>query len=308
MPIPAMTSWRHSYCFHGTPLLSERKPVETLTMAIDLLRSRRASPTWWALTRFVQGGPVDRALLAAMSEAGVRNTAFERYERPVVRKQPNADSAYARTTKKYRKTLQRRRRRLAEEIGVPVVAFDAAANARDCTDRVEDFLQLETAGWKGRTGTAMACDEAHAELFRRACRAFHDEQRLQLWVLEVAGRPAAYQCNFHAHRTSFSFKITYDEALARYSPGVQLDWEMIADFQADHRLALVDSCAEADVPSVQHLPDRQPMVSRLLALHGPVAHLATRLVPTYAHARDRLRTTRRRTPEDPRAKLRGAAK
>ncbi len=49
------------------------------------------------------------------------------------------------------------------------------------------------------------------------------------------------------------WKIAYDEAHARSSPGVQLSLDLTEQFLADESLARVDSCATADHPMIDHL-------------------------------------------------------
>ncbi len=129
------------------------------------------------------------------------------------------------------------RRLLEAEVGVLGVrdhTVDEEGPAR--------FLELERSGWKGRTGTAMACDPDHARLFVDLCRGWERAGRLQLLALQSDERVVSMKCNVHAGAGTFCFKIAFDEELARFSPGVQLE---IANIERFHRgkSGWMDSCA-----------------------------------------------------------------
>ena len=53
--------------------------------------------------------------------------------------------------------------------------------------------------------------------------------------------------------TAWFWKIAYDEARARASPGVQLTLDVTESLLADASVARVDSCATADHPMIDHL-------------------------------------------------------
>jgi hypothetical protein len=54
------------------------------------------------------------------------------------------------------------------------------------------------------------------------------------------------KCNFLAHDGAFAFKIAYDEAYARFSPGTLLELENIREFHRRDELRWMDSCAVSD--------------------------------------------------------------
>jgi hypothetical protein len=65
-------------------------------------------------------------------------------------------------------------------------------------------------------------------------------------ALTVGGRTVAMKCNFLAHDGAFAFKIAYDEAYARFSPGTLLELENIREFHRRPELRWMDSCAAAE--------------------------------------------------------------
>jgi hypothetical protein len=51
----------------------------------------------------------------------------------------------------------------------------------------------------------------------------------------------------------YSFKMPYDESLAKYSPGALLMMKVIGAFQSDPDVAWVDSCAIPNHPMIDHI-------------------------------------------------------
>jgi CelD/BcsL family acetyltransferase involved in cellulose biosynthesis len=164
----------------------------------------------------------------------------------------------------HRRELRRQGRRLAEELGADLKCDDRAGDPA----AVEAFLDLERAGWKGRAGTAFASDPSHAEFFRRICERFDAAGRLQLLDLSAGGRSTAMKCNLHAGEGSFAFKIAFDEELARWSPGIQLELRNIELFEAGP-LRWMDSCAMPENRMINRLwPERRGLATMLVSGGG----------------------------------------
>jgi hypothetical protein len=102
---------------------------------------------------------------------------------------------------------------------------------------VDDFLILERSGWKGSNETAMACDEGHVEFLHQVARSFNAKGGLFYVELRLDGRLIAVSLAHTQGSALFAFKIAYDEAFARYSPGVVVLIETIRRFIEDPHLA-----------------------------------------------------------------------
>jgi hypothetical protein len=97
-----------------------------------------------------------------------------------------------------------------------------------------------------------------AEAFRRG--------RLQMLGLRLSGRFIALKCNFLCPPGSFAFKIAYDEAYARFSPGVQLELDNVHLIHARPELEWMDSCAVPGHPMIERLwSERRTVESWLIA-------------------------------------------
>ncbi len=284
MPIPACSTWRHPYCYLGTPLVRRDALDVAPGMVLQTLR-RRGGPGWLVLQQVYVDGPVVAAFRAAAQELSAHWTEFAVWDRPAV--EARADETYLEGTLTGRsaKALRRQRRNLERELG-PVVARDVARSGdRDAVAReIEAFLRMESAGWKGRAGTAMASTPSHAAFWREACQALADAGRLEQWQLVAGDVVVARQCHVRDGDTVFHLKTTYDESLARRSPGVQLELEVLHAFHQDPALRWIDPCTDPGSGTSDRLyPDSRRLGDALIGL-GVLGRCVSRLVPPTARA------------------------
>ncbi len=224
------------------------------------------------------------AIRQAAEDLGLVALRERRRERALLRRR--VDGGYLDGMQSHRRReLNRLGRRLEAELGGSVSIIDEAEDERAC----DAFLALEASGWKGRGATALGSDPGHAAFFVRLCKAFREEGRLELLCLRVGGRRVAMKCNLYAGEGGFCFKIAYDEELARFSPGVQLERENVRIFAEQRSELWQDSCADPENTMINRLwPDRRPVCTIMLARGGPWATALRRGI-AFAQAVDRER-------------------
>lgn len=270
MPGRWLVSWRHVYAFLGTPLLeagAERPALEQMLAAAD-----RGGPRVLALEWVGGDGPVAAALAEVSSARGGGGPTYSTFERAAIERRPQ-ETYLDGLSKGRRKELRRLGRRLEEAVDGEAQAVDRAGDA----DAVQRFLALEQSGWKGRAGTAMASEAAHARFLHDVCAGFAAAGRLELLALEAGGRTMAMQCNLLAGDCLFSFKVAHDEAFSRYSPGVQLELGAIKAFHERDGTTRMDSCADPGNDLINRLwPDRVRLVTTAVPLGPPIARAPLR--------------------------------
>jgi len=120
----------------------------------------------------------------------------------------------------------RRARRIAEGIGTLRIEVFTPTPA-GLETLLREAFEVEAAGWKGREGSALACDPIRQAFFRRyaadACR----RGILRLGFLRIGGRAAAMQLGVEWGGRFWLLKIGFDETFARCSPGTLLMLEMV---------------------------------------------------------------------------------
>jgi CelD/BcsL family acetyltransferase involved in cellulose biosynthesis len=153
-----------------------------------------------------------------------------------------------------RKKLRQHRRRLEEKGKLELKVWNTSEAVRQA---FEDFLRLEAAGWKGRRGTALLCDQTEAAFVREMVAALAERGNAQVHALYLDGKPVSMQIVLRAGQVAFTWKTAYDETLHDYSPGMLLLEDYTKAFLADQSIACVDSCAYDEAGFMSAWSERQ---------------------------------------------------
>jgi hypothetical protein len=164
------------------------------------------------------------------------------------------------------KELRRQRRRLADAGTVGLVT---AREAADIAAALADFLALEASGWKGSAGSAAGTHAPIRAFMQRALTELAERDSARIDRLMQDGRPLAAAITLRSGDTAWFWKIAYDEAHARFSPGVQISLDLTGALLADPALVRVDSCATADHPMIDHLWRERLALCDLLIAPAP---------------------------------------
>lgn len=206
----------------GSTLAGMAEAEELLVVADRPSDARAAAAT-------VLGLPIARARLRPVSLAEATHTALRAaatdvgasvHERtieqhPVLDITGSWEDYLAALPGKSRGELRRSRRRLDElgDVTTDVRGGDEALAGLD------EALALEAAGWKGRTGTALAVHETDGRFFRGIAGWAAGRGWLWLTFLRLNGRAIAFALELEAHGVRYGVKTAYDETLRRVSPG-----------------------------------------------------------------------------------------
>lgn len=278
VPIRHRAGWRHDYCFSGVPLVRRGRKAPVLSAFLDEMESRREGG---GIVRFDQW-PADGLLHAALVDAlDARRAAVcvrSRASRAILREVSDAASyLQASLSSKRRKEFGRLERRLSEQGDV---RFDALAADGDVGAWIAEFIALEAGGWKGREGTAFGTRDRDARWLEEVLRAAFARGRLDLLALRRGGQAIAMKVNFLAADGAFAFKIAFDEAWAKYSPGVLLEIENVRRIHGRKDVVWMDSCADAHHPMANRLfSERRVYEDILFAVRGGVPALVVSAMP-----------------------------
>lgn len=241
LPLRNLRSWTHDYTFLAAPLVHRDHVEVAVEGLLDWCASTRAPSGILELVNIRMDGPVAAALEASIIAHRTQLLARQtRWTRAMYRLDTPDDPEHM--SAKQRSTLRRKERRLREE---GEVGYRRMEPGNDPMPWIERFLELEAGGWKGRQGTAMATSDR--EFFIAVCGQAHARGQLHMLALELDGKPIAMKCNFLAGCQAFTFKIAYDEAYARFSPGILIELYQMRHLREVHaQLKAVDSCTVAD--------------------------------------------------------------
>jgi len=275
--LPILVGLTHPYGPLGVPLV-EREAAEPIVAAfLTHLSAQPTLPGLVLLPFLPADGPFAAALAAITRRARMPTADFNHHQRALLAPGRNR-SRYVEDalTPRQHKELRRQWRRLSE---TGAVLFTAATEPAAVVVALEDFLALEARGWKGRAGTAAAGHDNVRGFVRAAVRGLAAEGKVSIDRLLVDGRAIAATIVLRSAGSAWFWKIAYDEAYARYSPGVMLTVELTSELAEDTSLARTDSCATANHPMIDRIwRERLALCDRLIAVrpHVPFA-LARRL-------------------------------
>ncbi len=260
LPVRHAQLWCHYHSFYAAPLV--RRGFEAFFWARALEMLDGWTMPFFQIAGLDADGPLARALLDARRGAAI----VHRTRRAALRSDLSPQDYYEQTVrKKKRKEIARLRTRLCEQGKLDTSWLDEGAAVDDWIER---FLALESSGWKGREGAALANDTATASFLREALRDAHRSGRLDMVRIDLDGRTLAILVNFLCPPGSYSFKIAFDEDYARFSPGVLVQIENLA-ILSRRDIAWMDSCAVEGHPMIESLwGQRRDIVRITVPLRG----------------------------------------
>jgi hypothetical protein len=260
VPVTAIVA--HPFAPLGAPVVVAREAASAAgTLLEGLLAS--AGTAGAVMPLLPADSPVTATLVASAEAIGRRVVTIDAHERAIIDRDADGTDPRISLHHRRRKEYGRQFRRLAD---VGPVTVEASRKPREVRSRFEEFLMLEAAGWKGRRGTALREGKTVVAFARAAIAGLAEEGAVIVLTLRVGERAAAMVVCLLAGRTAFTWKIAYDEALARFSPGAQLMLEAPPILFADERIQRIDSCAAPNHPMIDHLwRGRQKLVTLAIA-------------------------------------------
>lgn len=277
MPIPHVENWLHYHCFYGAPLIRKGQEAAFWSAALAQLDDSNWARNFLHLVGFDPSGAAFNSLRAVR-----RTDVVHRSARAMLKS--NLDPKTYFTThvrQKKRKELRRLRSRL-DELGD--VCFESFSAENDVDSWAAAFLALEASGWKGRNGTALNDADPTRAFFTEALAGACAAGRLEMLKLTLDGKPIAMLVNFMTPPGCFAFKIAFDEAYARFSPGVLIKVENLMLLNRQE-IEWTDSCAVEDHPMINSLWAERREIVRITV---PLAGRARRLVFHAARAAEQL--------------------
>jgi len=256
--------WTHPYAPLGVPLVDRDEPDAVIEAWLDQLSQ---SNGLLALSYVPEQGPFAGMLDAVLKRTGRRHAAFGHHERALL--DPGAARAGyldRAVSASKRKEIRRQRRRLEE---VAPVTFTTSTS--DIAAALKDFLVLEASGWKGMAGTAAANDPAVRAFMEGAVSGLAARGQARVDRMFLNGQPIAVCITLMSGNTAWCWKIAYSEGVSRYSPGVQLVFELTEKLLADQSIARTDSCATSGHPMIDHVWRERLAVSDRLVEVKPQA-------------------------------------
>lgn len=243
-PVKHFRLWQHQYCFLCTPLVSAVRHGDCLAVFFDWLATA-APPASWMKFNWIDGdGEFSRHLHACAAARQLRTYSAYKFNRALFR-HGSAFEDYLKQSISgdHLREIRRKEKHLQQQGRIEYRTLDRHGNVEAW---LAQFIELEASGWKGREGSALNSDSHSRAFFLQVIREAFRNDRLIMQGLFLEGKPVAQYCALKSGQGAFAFKRAYDEAYARYSPGMLLEIERLRHLCQRQDIAWVDSCASSD--------------------------------------------------------------
>ena len=131
------------------------------------------------------------------------------------------------TSRTFRHRLASKNRKLAKR---SLLTFRGHSHLTQSA--VDDFLALESKGWKGVNRSAITSSPQTLLFYRYVVQEAANRGYLKIYSLERNGSPISMHLGFQMQNRYYAPKVAYDEDLSRYSPGQVLVERVIQDLSS----------------------------------------------------------------------------
>jgi len=265
LPLRNLALWQHRYCYVTAPLLHAAHAREALDAFWSWFETNPLGAHVLDTNWLLADGPFhDRWVDLVMGRVSLLLNDFPR----ALYRTETSLAGYLElvVSRKSQNEFRRRERRLAE---LGELRYQCADNPAAVIAWLEDFLDLEAAGWKGETGgRAFARHQPDAAYFRTITQEAFRRHRVMLLSLTLDGKPIAMRHTLLAGDGAYAFRTAYDESYSKYSPGTLLELEVMKRLNEDRCVKWMDSCAAPRHILLNRLWRERRMIRRSLFSDG----------------------------------------
>ena len=163
------------------------------------------------------GLPAESRLASALGAGELR--LIERVEAPVLDLRGDWAGVYAAKTSAKKRNLHKRRRRQLGEQGRELTV-QVARSLDELEPALEDAFSLHEARWVGRPDGSGFATPIGRRFNKGALKALAAEDIPRIVTLRLDGRAIAFHYYFAFENAMYVYRLAFDPALARFSPGL----------------------------------------------------------------------------------------
>ncbi len=207
------------------------RPSQTQATAILLDDARLVESLFKMLPGFpwtIELHAVDPRYSPDMSHLVLPQTAHPQAHTVGIDAQVSFAAYWEHRSKNLRANVRRYLNRARNESKEPVLTKITDPSAMD--EGLARYGQLESEGWKSQEGTAISRANLQGKFYKELLEAFASSGQAAVYELYLAGELAASRLVISNDQMIVILKTTYDEKLARYSPG----WILLHLLIEDH--------------------------------------------------------------------------
>ncbi|WP_210207373.1 GNAT family N-acetyltransferase, partial [Rhodobium orientis] len=247
---PVWFTWKHDSGTRATPLIGPAAGSAVWAAMLDAIaatgRARHmVLPTMMDLSGLVDG-------ITNGAEATRRRLCLLESNRHIVLGAISDGEAHLKSamSARRRKRMAKNREDLAALGRLEARVFERPGDVMVAFRR---FVELEGSGWKGRKKGAILTKPDALRFFLRTLCDLAEAGQVRIDSLELDGTAIAMSIVTRSGNAAFCWKTTYDEAYARFSPGMLVVMDVTRGLAGDPGIAFADSCTDVGHPLMAHL-------------------------------------------------------
>lgn len=258
MPLwPALLEARpYNYAFLSTPVIDSAFVTQVIPAFFAAIRNNPELPNVLSLREMDADSQAYAAIRKIIANERHGHLLLTQSGRPVASRDSGVKNSGS-----TRKKLRQDWNRLSSRGRLEMVNERSAEAARAA---FEIFLDLERRSWKGAEGTAILCNDRHAEFTRRLVGDLAADGNASVALLRFDGRAIAAQVLLYCRTTAYTWKTAFDADFAKYSPGVLLVDKLAEHLFTATDVTAIDSCAAQDSFMAQLWTGRKTMVDMVV--------------------------------------------
>lgn len=270
-------AWANPYGPYGIPLVERREASRILEdLLVTLGQKDLQLPKVMVLPDIMMDSVTITTLRGVAIGLGLPVMTTSAVQRPFLKSEKDSVDYIKDNIRSHSRRNFGRLRRQLEAKGQ--FEYEIARSPRQVRIAMEEFLLLENAGWKGRQRTSLAADRFRGAFAREAINNLAERDLVRIHSFKLDGRVIASLIVFVQASHAWTWKTTYDEAYAMYSPGTLLIMQVTETHLDDPNIQLTDSCAVEDHPVMARLwSERREFATLVIGLR-PEADRETRQV------------------------------
>lgn len=245
------------------PLVAGDDPASVWAAFLRFVEESGELPTVVHLHEFYAESRCGLALAKAETQLLATSVTEYGFSRAVAANEMPHDAYVERWSRKKARNIRSRMRKLSELGSVEIDTVRSGDAAFKST--LEEILELEKSGWKGKMGTALASNDATLGFAREAYAADGKSPYVHLATMRLDGKLIAGDINLIAQKRAYFIKSAYDESYSQFGPGVILYAHALEEMLKRGRYERLDSCADAGHPLEEIWIERERVERRFVA-------------------------------------------
>jgi hypothetical protein len=239
--LPAAGLPRNAWTGSGDLLLDPA--IDPRLTIKSLVEAMRRLP--WQLAWFDEvplDAPYWRCFAEELRGLGIRTSVRERYQVGLIPLTEAWECYWASIPKKFRQNVSQACKRLAK-LGDVSLDMECGERADVLEAKLREGIDIEDASWKGEHGSSIV-RRGMVDYFHLLATHLAAFRCLRLIFLRVAGKPVAFCFGAVSKGVFYYYKIGYDPAFAKYSPGQLLLYYLLQQLRTSGQCYAMDTIGE----------------------------------------------------------------